>query len=239
MIFFIHIKKILVKYPSIFLLTFFFLLRIILYCINLEDSYITTHDNLDSVFTWYKVVSDNKIGFSIIENPTVEPIMSGVLRRNHLTPVFNIASIILTLMPNFYGYLINLILAYLIGLSGMYLLLNRCIFKQQLFTFNHFDKVAILISSTFIFFDYYVIYGGGYILGLPLLLYSLIQLYNNSNKSYKYLIIIFCCGLYTSLFLVGIFVIVLSIIFIAIDFLIHKKINKLFIIGIINFFIKL
>lgn len=220
------------KIYSLVFLIILFIFRIILYLINGENSYITIHDNLDSVFTWHKVISDNKLIFSIVQNPEIKEIMNGSLKRNHLTPPFNIAALILYNFPGFWGYLINMIIAYITGYVGMYLLLIKHIFKQNFFQFNYYDKVSILISAAFIYFDIYVIYGGGYILCIPLLIHAFINLLRKEKLILNYFIILFC-GFYTSFPLTGFFTIVILFAFLFYFYYKNRAFNRIFLIGVL------
>ncbi len=178
---------------------------VILYCIPFyilgENSYIRIHDNLDSEVVWRTILARSGKIFS--SSGFVPEIMGGIPR--HCLPTgYNVVTVLYSFFTPFIAYIINETIVRLLSFIGMYLLLSR--------HFNDDNDISWAIFGSalcFAILPMYSIYGLT-IAGQPLLLYSVLNIYNNKYKIRDY-IIIFIFPLYSSLVLSGVFIIAVLI----------------------------
>lgn len=147
-----------------------------------EDAYITIHDFLDQNVVIIADLKNNGLLTSL--NGTV-PNMDGLNRSlfPYFTP-FDIKMVCYTLLPTYWAIISYTFIYKIIAFLGMYLLLNKYIFK------NKYKWVSFLLSIGFALVPFYMelaLSGAGF----PLVGYAFLNLYNNQNKICSYTIIIF------------------------------------------------
>jgi hypothetical protein len=187
-----------------------------------QNSHVTIHDNLDSIFTFRTTLIQNGQVFK--SQSYIEQIMNG-LPRHCFHSEFDVIVWFLLFFKPFTAYVLNTLLVHLIAFAGMHLLLR-----------NHFlddEKDALIILGTSLCFatlPFYSMFGLS-IAGQPLLLHAFLNLRCKKQKIIDFLII-FIFPFYSSLVLSGIFIVFcLGIIFLYDSFK-SKKINPVFLLGI-------
>jgi hypothetical protein len=188
-----------------------------------ENISIKVHDNLDSEFL-YRVILARRGALLCDTKGLVYQIMNG-LPRFCLPSPLNIVLFWFLLFPPFYAYIINELVIRLIAFIGMRLLLRTHFLKE------YDDKFYILAASfCFALLPYYSIYGLS-IAGQPLILYAFYNLLKRRQRAINFIIIIIF-PFYSSLVLVGLFILfALSVIFIV-DLIRNRKVNYVFFIAL-------
>jgi|GEM_PF-2025879 len=187
-------KNILVKNKFILAAIAIILIYLSPYFLLKENAYVYALDNLDGlVATNYFFANNGKI-FSA----SLEPIYGFMhnLPRACFGTEFNIQYLFYFLFTPFYAYVINIICIHFIALFGAYLLVKKINSKAP-------PILCYSMALCFAMLPYW--YGGGItIAGQPLVIYSLIQLYDNPKlyKHYFSLLLYIC---YSVLFWGGIF----------------------------------
>lgn len=212
-----------IKYKNILI---FGILSILIYYIPFfvlrENSWVQILDNLDGEFL-VRILLNKTTDSNLIYQ-----VFNG-LPTNMLQSKLNITIFFFKILDPFYAYLVNDILSRIIGLLGMYLLINE--FRIDFNTSKNQDTIIILFSILFAYLGSYNIYYGFSFMGQPLLFLIFIKLFKNENKPFFY-IIIFLFPFCSSLALVGIFIIILLFIWLFYNFYKTKKINYYFLSGI-------
>ena len=212
-----------IKYKNILI---FGILSILIYYIPFfvlrENSWVQILDNLDGEFL-VRILLNKTTDSNLIYQ-----VFNG-LPTNMLQSKLNITIFFFKILDPFYAYLVNDILSRIIGLLGMYLLINE--FRIDFNTSKNQDTIIILFSILFAYLGSYNIYYGFSFMGQPLLFLIFIKLFKNENKPIFY-IIIFLFPFCSSLALVGIFIIILLFIWFFYNFYKTKKINYYFLSGI-------
>lgn len=182
------------------------------------QSVITIHDNLDSEIPIRVVLA--KSGTMFDDRGEVEQIMNG-LPRTAMTSGLNVVMLLFWLFPPLPAYIINYIFVHIVAFIGMYLLLRIHIIKED-------NLIASGVAFCFSFLPFYAIYGLS-IAGLPLLLYTILNIRSRKESLSGYLFV-FLFPLYSSLLFVGIFILVSLSIWLMIDLVQKKPIRSLFMI---------
>ena len=191
------------------------------YLILGENAYITIHDFLDQNVVIMAMLKNTGLLTSI---SGIVPNMDGLDRS--LFPVFtpfDVKMVSYLLLPTYWAIITYTFIYKIIAFLGMYLLLNSFVFKKD----NNW--VSLLLSLGFAFVPFYVelaISGAGF----PLVLYAFLNLYNNTNKVWSYIAIVFYS--FNSLLAYGGFFL-LAILFccLVLDYSRTKKFPKNVIIG--------
>lgn len=192
------------------------------YVILGQDSHITIHDNLDSIFTYRTTLIQSGQVFSFQSD--LEQIMNGLPRHCFISGLDIIIWLLLLFEP-FTAYVLNESLIHLIAFVGTYLLLK-----------DHFldrEKDALIIfgvSLCFAFLPFYSMFGLS-IAGQPLLLYAFLNLRRQKQSIIDFLVI-FIFPLYSSLVLSGVFIIIILGVLFLYDSFINKRINTIFLLGL-------
>lgn len=183
------------------------LLFLLPYFILGDNSYITTHDFLDSTIGHMRDILKNNVFFDM--NAKL-PLMYGVNRMGVVyTSPFDLKSLFFLILKPYWAIIANLILIKIIAFIGMYLLLNEYLIRGSNF-------ISFIVSLLFCIIPFYVDYGISSA-GIPLLLYSLVNLYNHRREFYSYLLVLlFAC--YSCIGMIGIFVCSLVFVFIVYDY---------------------
>jgi len=166
----------------IFLGIFFYFL---IYIINGENSIVKIEDNLDSEILYRLLPKESGTLFSISNEAVVPQIMNGIKRNSLNASAFNFITVLFALFSPFWAYLINFIIAKSIAFIGMYLVLNKYIFKE----INEYRKLfASILAAGFALLYAYTIYGIA-VLGLPLLIFCILNILNGKRGFFNYFFI--------------------------------------------------
>lgn len=178
-----------------------------------SNSYIRIHDNLDGIIPHIKTIVNNGVYF----NPyyEIKSIMNGA-KYGELVPFYSISTFWFYLLDTYSAIILSKILMSLVAYFGMFLLLK----KYQNNPNN--NTIVVLVSLCFGLIPFYSIFLD--IAGLPIIVYSLHNIYYKNTKYYNYLIL-FLFTFYSNLPLVGIFILCLLIGLILYDCIKNKKIN--------------
>ena len=160
-----------------------------------QNAHFTINDNLDWITAWLILVKSGKV-FEL--TGTVNQ-MLGELPRSCLPSGFNVITWLYLILPPFRAYLINLILVHLTAFVGMHLLL-----KHYVLPANHQTWLTWAGAASFATLPFYTVYGLS-IAGQPLLFYAMLNAYYDRKMTVTiFIIVIF--ALYSSLPLVGVFI---------------------------------
>jgi hypothetical protein len=165
-----------------------------------DDSYLIIHDNLDQ--NMYEFTALKRMYAPYYQNGQFIQIMNGL--PDYMLPIskWNITGLLFLLFNPFFAYIVNDLLARIIGFLGMMLLLDKCILNPDL---KYRNIVIFFISITFSLLGCYTIYRCFSIMGQPFLIFAFWNLYKGNIKWQYYLIIaIFVFG--SSMIISGIFI---------------------------------
>lgn len=186
------------------------------YLINGEDGVIDIDDNLDSEITWRTLPKESGTLFSISNETVVPQIMNGLKRNSLNASATNITTFLFYFFPPFYAYTFSFILIKIFAFLGVFLLSSRYILKD-------FKEHNILLSSilafTYVLLPLDIIFGMA-ILGLPLLIYCILNILNKKHLLLSFAFVVIY-PFYSSLVLGGYAVLVLM--FLVALYLIYKK----------------
>ncbi len=197
----------------IFLGLFFYFL---IYLVNGENSIIKISDNLDSEILYRLLPKESGTLFSISNDAIVPQIMNGLKRNCLNVSAFKFSTLLFYFFPPFYAYLIDFIIVKSIAFIGMYLLLLKYIFSKN----ENKKIIASLLAISFTLLYAYTIYGIA-ILGLPLLIFYILNILNGKKGFFNYFFIVFY-PFYSSLVLGG-YAVVALIFFASVYFFLKKK----------------
>ena len=191
-----RVEKINLKYTNWLLFGLGF---IIIWCLPYfilgSDSFITTHDYLDLTIGHLKNIIHNNLFFSL--NGTI-PLMEGVPRMSiPFTSPLELKNIFFYLFPGYWAVVANLLLVKICAFFGMFFLLKDYVVKSNIF-------LAFMVSILFSIVPFYIDYSLSSA-GIPLLVYSLLNLYYRKQIITDYIIVIFY-ALNSSLSLSGLFI---------------------------------
>lgn len=188
-----------------------------------EDSYVTIHDDLDSLVAWRTVLA--RSGKTFDSKAKIEQIMNGI-PRVCLPSALNALTWLFLVFKPFTAYLINHILVHSVAFAGMYLLLRRYLAKDGLK-----DLVAVGVAFCFAILPFYTSYGLS-VAGQPLLLFAFLNILARKSSIGDYLII-GAFPFYSSLVHSGVFIISVFGIWFVIDWFRNRKPNFQFALGIL------
>lgn len=181
-----------------------------------ENSKISLVDNLDSNIVWIKMLLANKIVF-VNPNENINQILNGV-PRSSIYSFYDISILWFNIFGIYWGYVFNKIIMSFVGFIGVYFLQKKY-FKK--FYLNDFVTISIsLIFALQPFWSFNLT-----IAGLPLLLFVFLELHNKSKNNFIWIYILLF-PFYSSLFLSGIFIILLLFMLELIYSINNKSINK-------------
>lgn len=177
-----------------------------------QNAHFTINDNLDWITAWLVLVKSGKV-FEL--TGTVNQ-MLGELPRSCLPSGFNVITWLYLILPPFRAYLINLILVHLTAFVGMYLLL-----KHYVLPANHQTWLTWAGAASFATLPFYTVYGLS-IAGQPLLFYAMFNAYYDRKMTVTiFIIVIF--ALYSSLPLVGVFILAVLGLAACYDYWQHRR----------------
>ncbi len=188
------------------------------YLILNEESYIVVHDNLDGEFVLRKIISS-------IKGDYIEQIMNGI-SGSLMISKSNILILIFKYFTPFVAYILNDLIVRIMAFTGVYLLVEDKIFFKK----NENRIVIVLISLCYSFIPFYSIFGIT-VAGIPLLIYSFLNLKNKTHLYISYLIIVFF-AFYSSFVLIGVFVLIVLFSYWLYMLVFHNKFYFYFILGI-------
>ena len=190
-----------------------------------ENSSLLIHDNLDSTISWVKIILDDNLFFSS-PSTIVDRVLNGI-PFSSLYPSYTFSTLIFKSLGIFHGYVVNKLIVSLIGFWGFYLLMRSHFLCLSSNTSRHICIGTSLIFSLLPFWSF-----DAHVSVLPFIFFALMNLRNNINKPYNFIILIFS-AFYSSLILSGMFALfVLSSVFLR-DVIKYKRVNWLFLSGII------
>ena len=102
----------------------------LIYIINGENSVIKISDNLDSEILFRLLPKQSGTLFSISNDTVVPQIMNGLKRNSLNASALSFITLLFFLFTPFWAYLINFIIAKSLAFFGMYLVMNKYIFKD-------------------------------------------------------------------------------------------------------------
>jgi hypothetical protein len=170
----------------------------IVHLVNGEDNIIPIYDNLDSEITARLLPLREGNLFSISNEEIVPQQMNGIKRNSLNASALSIQSVLFYLFPPIYAYLINFLIIKLLAFAGVYLLFSGYMLKD---IENQNKIISGLLAFTFAIHPAYTIYGLA-VLGLPLLIYCVLNILNGKNIYLNYLFVI-VYPFYSSLVLGG------------------------------------
>jgi len=182
-----------------------------------QNAHFTINDNLDWITAWIVLAESGK-AFSL--TGTVNQ-MLGELPRSCLPSGFNIITWLYLILPPFRAYLINLLIVHCTAFIGMYLLLRHCVltgYRQR--------WLAWAGAAAFATLPFYTVYGLS-IAGQPLLFYAMFKAFH-TKKITAPAIIIIIFALYSSLPLVGVFILAALGLFALYDYWQNEKKRPVF-----------
>ncbi|SMD04256.1 DUF6044 family protein [Sporomusa malonica] len=160
-----------------------------------QNAHFTINDNLDWITAWTVLVNSGKT-FDL--TGTVSQ-MLGELPRSCLPSGFNIITWLYLILPPFRAYLVNMLLVHSTAFIGMFLLLRHYVISDQRQAW-----LAWAGAASFATIPFYTVYGLS-IAGQPLLFYAMLNAFNAKKMTIPAIIIIIF-SLYSSLPLVGVFI---------------------------------
>lgn len=171
-----------------------------------QNAHFTINDNLDWITPWVILAKSGKM-FELTGNFHQ---MLGEIPRSCLPSGFNVTSWLYLLFSPFRAYLINLLLVHFTAFIGMYLLLKYYVLPYK----NTWLSWAG--AAAFATLPFYTVYGLS-IAGQPLLFYAMLNAYYDRKMTVNILIIVIF-ALYSSLPLVGVFILAVLVLFALYDF---------------------
>ena len=170
----------------------FMLFFLLPYLVMWGDAYIRVHDTLEGELIWFQLLIDSDLAFKTGKDLLLNMAMNG-LPRDVLPTALNPLTLVTYLLGIYWGYIVYAFILKSIGFYGFYKLLST--------KFNNFTLIALL-SGLFISIPFYPVFGLS-LMGLPLLLYSFIQL-NQKRSVLKYLTLISVISFCSSLVWLGV-----------------------------------
>lgn len=201
------------------ILVFLFLLPYILLG---EDAFITIHDFLDS----NPVHANTIISLGLIGNPDgILPVLDGVPSLNYVSLIpIDIKTILYMIFPMYWAIVINLFFVKFMAFLGMYLLCSHYVLKDNII-------YSLIVAVSFCLIPFYADYGLSSA-GVPLFLYSVLNIENKKKLYLSYVLIaFFACN--SSLSLVGLFICFFWAIWIVYKLIKKEKVYRLHIIGLL------
>ncbi|HEY4245806.1 MAG TPA: DUF6044 family protein [Lacunisphaera sp.] len=189
-----------------------------------RNSYITIHDNLDGDFVLKSLLSQTGQTVTFDPAATIPNVLNGV-PRSTIPSGLNFIFLPFALFQPHWAYVANHIIVHLIAFVGMLILLRR-----HFLTADNDQPTALLVALCFAIIPFYTAYGIS-VAGQPLLLYAFLNLHR-AHRWTDYALICFF-PVYSSLALVGPFIISALGLFWLINFITTQKGQRPFLLGIV------
>jgi hypothetical protein len=196
------------------------------YLVRGPNTHVKIFDNLDCHIAHTKVLAQSGKAFSLNPNTKLDNFLNGI----HLSGVdsgFNVLTWLFMIFPPFTAYALNDLLVRLVAILGMVLLLRKYFIKP------HKEEHHWIIFGSALCFALLPFYpaGGISIAGIPLLLYSFLNIRGHEGKLTDFLII-FIFPFYSKLALAGVFIAIGLFIIFVIDWVRNRKMNLLYLGGL-------
>lgn len=166
-----------------------------------QDSFFTIHDFLDSDLPWFKVLRDSGQAFAVGNDVVIPQYMNG-LPRNSMPPSFHGITALVALLGPFSVCILHAVITVIVAWSGMYLLTRDFILRG-----NEMRASRWVVSTLFAMLPFYGLHTGLASSGIPLLIWSLVHLWDANGRWYHYAAILFF-GFYSSLLYTGLFILI-------------------------------
>jgi hypothetical protein len=186
------------------------------------SSHILIHDNLDSAYSWYKVLIESGSLFAPNGTP-IEQIFNG-LPREALPSEFDAFVLMYWLFGPYGAYVLNRVLMTVVAFFGMYWLLKRHVVPGGSFSTIHF--AGALCYALLPFWPF----GGLSVSGLPLVVYAFLNI-RERDLRWPNWVILMLFPFYSSLVLSGAFLL-LTLAFLWIIDATQKKGSLFFLFGL-------
>lgn len=173
------------------------------------------HDNMDSNIIWAKMVSDAG-GIFASPNLIVDQIMDGIHRAG-VYGLYDIALILFDLLGPFGGYVASKFLMALMGFFGTYLLVKKYILFKDSPVY-----IAVGVGLLFGLLPFWSFTAT--VAGSPLAIYALLNLRRKEKHLSNWLILLLY-AFFSSLILIGIFVLLVFGVIWIIDIIRNKAVN--------------
>ena len=183
------------------------------------NSHVKIFDNLDCHIAHTKVLAESGKAFSLNPNTKLDNFLNGIALSG-VDSGFNVLTWLFMIFPPFTAYALNDLLMRLAALLGMMLLLQKYIIKPQQEEHHWIISGA---AACFALLPFYPA-GGLSIAGIPLLLYSFLEILHHKGKLIHFLVI-FIFPFYSKLALAGVFIAIGLFILWVIDGVKNRKIN--------------
>lgn len=185
------------------------------YLILGENINFPIHDNMDSNIIWAKMVSDAG-GIFASPNLIVNQIMDGIHRAG-VYGLYDVALVLFDILGPFGGYVACKFLMALMGFFGTYLLVK----KYVLFTDSPV-YIAVGVGLMFGLLPFWSFTAT--VAGSPLAVYALLNLRRKENRISNWLILLLY-AFFSSLILIGVFILLVFGIIWIIDIIRNKSVN--------------
>jgi len=180
-----------------------------------KDSYIIINDNLDVDFLYNHLLKITNNLFNLSVSDTLY-LVGENLKLSYIHSPLNFIKLFFLIFDSFDAYLINSIFVRIIGFIFMYFLIND--------HFNLNNKTSsLLVSISFSLAPIYTIYGLS-LMGLPMILWSIINIYNRKHILTSYMLIALF-PFYSLIQFSSPFIIFYLVLFLLYDCYNKKKIN--------------
>ncbi|MEM9921750.1 MAG: DUF6044 family protein [Bacteroidota bacterium] len=159
------------------------LLQFLPYLILWDQAYIRIHDTLEGEWLWYHLLFENNLVFDSSGQAVIEQVMNGLPRRFLHSP-WSMEILWISLFGIYGGYIFNYCLTHLLGFMGMYLLLQKHLLKDP-----RQEYISLGVALCFSWIPAFTVFGLS-LLGLPLLIYCLLNIYRNQHQILSYFFIL-------------------------------------------------
>ncbi len=193
------------------------------YILNGENTSLPFLDNLDSNITWIKVLIDNNVNI-FNNNASINNALTN-LPISSYTSYYDISLTSFYLFGIYWGYVINKIVIALVAYYGMFLFVNNFLFAKKDI------KVSFLAAILFAVQPFWGVTFSVAI--LPLMFYGFFTFLYKKNIAWHSWLIMIIVPFCSSLFLTGIFCIVIFTLLLAIKMYKQKKLNYTAILALI------
>ena len=209
------INSILNKYLILFMIITI-LIYVLPFIILWENSYVPIWDNLDGLFSQYKILSDPKFFFDFSGDVNVNQLANGLPRSLFHTSL-SITSLLFFLFKPFMAYFLNFTFVHSIALFGSYLLIKEYIIKDN-------NLIALALSVCYMVTPIFTIYGAT-MAGVPIVIFSILNIFNDKEFK-KSILIIIAFPFYSSFFLNCYYLVFFILCLFFYTLLFQKKIHK-------------
>ena len=181
-----------------------------------QNSLFPIHDNMDSNIIWAKMVADYG-GVFTSPNLLLDQMMDGHLHRSGVYGLYDIGLLAFGLVGPFWGYVVCKYLMAVVGFYGMYLLIKRHVLLPGAPIY-----LAVVVGLLFGLLPFWSFTAT--VAWSPLAVYALLNLRQKDKNIWNWCLL-FLYALFSSLVLIGLFVLLVFAIIWIIDIIKTKKVN--------------